>query len=123
MTGSGKTNLALSIAKRLNGELICGDNTQMYRGLPTLTNKQKIKNGHLYDHYSFRDEVNTNMFTLDAREAMKDVLDRGKLPIVEGGSLYHHVQLFRGNSMRDSEEQVKKMQETRIQAREMIRKL
>ena len=39
MTGTGKTELALSLAKKLNGELICGDSTQMHTGLPILSNK------------------------------------------------------------------------------------
>ena len=123
MTGSGKTKLALAVAKRLNGELICGDNTQMYQGLATLTNKQDIKNGHLYNRYTIHDEVDTNTFTLAAREAIKDVLSRDKLPIVEGGSFYHHVQLFKGNSIRESEDHVKTMQEMRTKARDMIKKL
>lgn len=39
MTGTGKTNLAASVTRKLNGELICGDNSQMYSGLSILTNK------------------------------------------------------------------------------------
>ena len=41
MTGTGKTDLAISAAQRLNGELVCSDLTQMYNGLSILTNKQK----------------------------------------------------------------------------------
>ena len=40
-TASGKTDLAISAAQRLNGELVCSDLTQMYNGLSILTNKQK----------------------------------------------------------------------------------
>lgn len=63
----------------------------MYRGLAALTNQEVIKDGHLYEKYSLEDEVDTSRFTVDARLAMKDVLSRGKVPIVEGGSLFHHV--------------------------------
>ena len=41
MTGTGKTNLAIALARCLNGELVCGDSTQMHEGLSVLTNKMK----------------------------------------------------------------------------------
>ena len=39
VTGTGKTKLATALARNLGGELICGDITHMYKGLPLLTNK------------------------------------------------------------------------------------
>ena len=39
VTGTGKTKLATAVARHLGGELICGDITHMYKGLPLLTNK------------------------------------------------------------------------------------
>ena len=61
MTGTGKTSLAMKVTERLGGELVCGDNTQMYQGLPTLTNKVRFTdcafNTHMYDKYSFDEQV------------------------------------------------------------------
>lgn len=54
MTGSGKTELAMAVANHLNGELVCGDTTQMHRGLATLTNKTQSFGqipSHLYSKY------------------------------------------------------------------------
>ena len=95
MTGSGKTELALAVAKRLDGELICGDNTQMHKGLSVLTNKHDFsKTGvesHLYDRYSLINQVDTQRYSAEARQVISEVQRRGKVPILEGGSLFQHI--------------------------------
>lgn len=131
MTGTQKTKLAISAAKRLNGELVCGDLTQMYSGLNLLLNKQENLNEdevygdakaglpgdgarssstpspamnpdgvekHMYSRYKLGRELSTQEYTYEARQAVKDILARGKLPIIEGGSLYGLKNLFKGNS-------------------------
>ena len=127
MTGSGKTELALAVAKRLNGELICGDNTQMYEGLPTLTNKRKFDGSetghHLYNRYPLDDQVDSLRYSADARAAIKDIQARGRVPILEGGSLFNHVQVFKGNSREESPEHADLMLKMRGQSRDMIRVL
>ena len=148
MTGTQKTKLAISAAKRLNGELICGDLTQMYRGLPILTNKQrgidpdpihgdakagKADSGaspnflnrdgiekHMYQRYELGKEPSTQEYTLDARKAVLDVLARGKVPILEGGSIYFFKNVFKGNSLEESPEHVAAMQTARLKARDMV---
>jgi len=93
MTGTGKTQLAIALAKRLNGELVCGDSTQMHDGLPILTNKEssfKDVPAYLYSKYAPSEEVDTQRYSMDARKAIKNILSRGKVPVIEGGSLFYH---------------------------------
>lgn len=52
MTGTGKTDIALKLSQTLNGRLICGDFTQVFKGLSILTNKDSrvLKDGYLYNY-------------------------------------------------------------------------
>ena len=51
---------------------------------------------------------------------IKDILDRGKVPILEGGSLFGIKNLFKGNTMVETPEEVATIKETREKAREML---
>ena len=64
---------------------------------------------HLYDNYSLEDQVDTVRYSHDARIMIKDVLNRGKVPILEGGSLFLHKQIFKGNSMPETDEDIELM--------------
>ena len=90
-TASGKSSLALKVAQELNGEIINGDSKQMYQALPILTAQpaeletKKIKH-HLYgvlENHTHNTMDNWRRMALDATQ---DVLNRGKTPIIVGGS-------------------------------------
>ncbi|PKU61649.1 tRNA dimethylallyltransferase 9 [Dendrobium catenatum] len=90
-TGAGKSRLALNLAKRLDGEIISADSVQIYRGLdvgsakPTLA-EQKIVPHHLINILNPSEEYSAGQFFEDARKATNEVLSKGKVPLVTGGT-------------------------------------
>ncbi len=100
-TATGKTDLALKLAKRFNGELVSCDSRQVYRGLDIGTGKMpsagrwKIEDGrwivngipiHMYDVVDPKDQYNVARFAKDARGIIEDIYTRKKLPILVGGT-------------------------------------
>ncbi|XP_065861995.1 tRNA dimethylallyltransferase 9 isoform X2 [Euphorbia lathyris] len=90
-TGAGKTRLALELAKRLNGEIISADSIQVYRGLdvgsakPSPSERKEVPH-HLIDILHPSEDYSVGRFFEDARQATRDVLDNGHVPIVVGGT-------------------------------------
>ncbi len=84
-TATGKTKVALKLAKIYNGELIACDSRQVYKGLDIGTGKDNAK-AWMYDiadpdtQYTVYDYIN------DATKIVDDIQARGKLPIVVGGT-------------------------------------
>ncbi|GLU05976.1 hypothetical protein SLE2022_230480 [Rubroshorea leprosula] len=72
-TGAGKSRLALELAKRLNGEIISADSVQF---MPH----------HLVDILDPFEDYSVGQFFEDARQATRDVLDSGHVPIATGGT-------------------------------------
>lgn len=91
-TASGKTKLAVSLAARFNGEIVSADSRQVYRGMDVGTgkdlNEYKVErvSYHLIDVVSPKTEFNLVKYQKLAFEAINDILKRGKLPIIVGGS-------------------------------------
>lgn len=90
-TAAGKTQTAIEVARRLNGEIISLDSMQAYRGMdigtatPTLAERQGIPH-HLFDVWSIDHPLTIVEFRDAARAAIEDVWSRGGLPIAVGGS-------------------------------------
>lgn len=90
-TGAGKSRLALEVARRLGGEIISADSVQVYRGLdvgsakPSAAEMRMVQH-HLIDILDTSDDYSAGAFFRDARRATQDVLDRGRVPIVAGGT-------------------------------------
>lgn len=90
-TASGKTGLAIQLAKKFNGEVISGDSRQIYRGMdigtakPTKKETEEIKH-YLIDIKNPNETYTAADFKNDALRAIKKILDRGKLPIIAGGT-------------------------------------
>ncbi|CAL4925047.1 unnamed protein product [Urochloa decumbens] len=90
-TGAGKSRLTLEVAKRLGGEIISADSVQVYRGLdigsakPSATEMSLVPH-HLIDILDTTDDYSAGSFFRDARRATEDVLDRGRVPVVAGGT-------------------------------------
>ena len=90
-TGVGKTKLSVSIAKRLNGEIINADSMQIYKDLNIGTAKirDEEKEGivhHLFDIKSTNEDYSIYDYQIDARGKIEDILSRGKTPIFVGGT-------------------------------------
>lgn len=93
-TATGKTSLAVSIADRLDGEIISADSRQVYRGMTIGTGKDiedynisgKQIPYHLIDICDAGEEYNVFRFKNDFDRAYSEISSRGKLPVLCGGS-------------------------------------
>lgn len=90
-TASGKTGLAVKIAKEFGGEVISADSMQIYSELTVGTAKptEKEMDGvphHLVGHKSIDDEYSVVNYVADAKKSIEDVYKRGKLPVLCGGT-------------------------------------
>lgn len=99
-TASGKTALALELAERFGGEIICADSRTVYRGMdigtakPTTSERAKIAH-HCIDLVNPDETFSVAQFKTAAQAAMDDIHKRGKLPIMVGGTgLYIDAVLF-----------------------------
>lgn len=90
-TASGKTALAVAIARQYNGEVISADSMQIYKGMdiatakPTEEEMQGIKH-HLIDYVSPEEKYSVARYLKEAQAAIADVYSRGKIPVVCGGT-------------------------------------
>ena len=90
-TASGKTALAVELAKLYNGEVISADSMQIYRGMdiltakPTEEEKQGIKH-HLMDFLEPETDFSVADYVKLANIAVDDISRRGKIPILTGGT-------------------------------------
>ena len=93
-TATGKSDLGVLLAKQHNGEIISADSRQVYRGLDIGSGKitkkemQKVPH-HLLDIRDPKHAYSAAHFQRDGRKAIKDILSRGKLPIVVGGTGFY----------------------------------
>jgi len=90
-TAVGKTELSLTLAEDLNGEIISADSVQIYKGMnigsATPSNDELNRvNHHLINIVEPFEDYNVAMFSNDARALIEDIQSRGKLPIVVGGT-------------------------------------
>lgn len=90
-TGVGKTKMSVELAKRLNGEIINADSMQFYKGLDigTAKIKEEEKEGiphHLFDVKEVSDDYSIYNYQIDGRRVINDILNRGKIPIIVGGT-------------------------------------
>ena len=90
-TGTGKTRLAIRLAKEMDGELINADSRQVYDGLDALTGKERSNEARiwLYDVVRPDQEFSVHHFVQLAKAAIDDIHKRGKLPIVVGGTGFY----------------------------------
>ena len=90
-TASGKTGLSIEIAKRFNGEIVSADSMQIYKSMdiatakPTKDETAEIRH-HLIDFVEANENFSVAKYKQLALSAIDDILSRGKLPIVCGGT-------------------------------------
>src|SRR3989339_291135 len=90
-TASGKTDLAVEIARRFNGEVISADSRQVYTGLDIGTGKATKREmrgvpHHLLDVMNPKRTMSVVQYERLATRAIRDILKRGKVPIICGGT-------------------------------------
>lgn len=90
-TASGKTSLAVKLAERFDGEVISADSMQVYEGMdiatakPDENEKAGIKH-HLISIIPPKEEFSVSRFKALAEKAALDIYERGKVPILAGGT-------------------------------------
>ena len=89
-TATGKTRLAVDIAKKMNGEIISADSRQVYKGLDIGSGKDLKEYQdvpyHLIDIRELKDEYNVFEFQKDVYSIFPQIIARGSFPIIVGGT-------------------------------------
>ena len=90
-TASGKSNFAIKLAKKINGEIINADSMQVYKDLRILTARPKKKEykkikHHLYGFQSVKKKFSTGKWLKLANEKIILIKKRNKIPILVGGT-------------------------------------
>lgn len=93
-TAVGKSDLAVEIARQYNGEVISADSRQVYTGLDIGTGKitKKEMRGvphHLLDVINPKKVYSVELWKQHTEKAIKDIISRGKLPIICGGTGFY----------------------------------
>jgi len=100
-TASGKSNFAIKIAKKVDGEIINADSMQVYKQLKILTarpNKEeqkKIKH-HMYGFVDLNKKFSTGQWLITAIKKIKEIKKRKKIPILVGGTGLYFQSLIEG---------------------------
>src|SRR5436190_3003897 len=100
-TATGKSALAMAVAERFNGEIVNCDSTAVYRGFDIGTDKVPMaaRRGiphHLIDIVDPTEEYTAARYAREAAVAVRDILARGRLPILAGGTGFYYRALTRG---------------------------
>lgn len=90
-TASGKTALSIELAKKINGEIVSADSMQIYKDMnigtakPTIQEMQGIKH-YMLDFVSPEQRYSVADYKKESKKAIKEILEKGKVPIVIGGT-------------------------------------
>ena len=100
-TASGKSDLAVDLARKFNGEVISADSRQVYKGLDIGSGKITRKEMKGVPHYLLDVVYPRTIFTVTkfqklAQKQIKDILKRNKLPIICGGTGFYIQSLVDG---------------------------
>ena len=105
-TSTGKSDFAVDIAKQINGEIISADSRQVYKGMNLGTGKitKKEMRGiphHLLDIYSPSKVFTVNEFQKLADKKIEEIVKKGKVPIICGGTGFYIDAIVDGNIFPD----------------------
>lgn len=90
-TASGKSAVALEIARSCGGEIVCCDSVQLYRGFdigsakPSASERQQVPH-HLFDVFAAHEPCDAAIYAQKARACMDEIIERGRWPLVTGGT-------------------------------------
>ena len=102
-TASGKTKMGVALAKRFNGEVVSVDSMQIYRGMeigtaaPTPAEMEGVPH-HMIGVADPAENWSVSRFTEEADRCIQDILRRGKLPVLVGGTGLYLDALVRGHT-------------------------
>ena len=90
-TASGKTALSIEIAKRINGEIVSADSMQIYKDMDIGSAKVTPEEAEGIKHYLIdcvypNERYSVANYKQDAKQAIEEILSKGKTPIVVGGT-------------------------------------
>jgi tRNA dimethylallyltransferase len=100
-TASGKSRLALALAARHPVEIVSMDSAQVYRGMdvgtakPSAAERARIPH-HLVDLVEPTESYSAGRFRNDAIRAVQDILERGRIPLLVGGTMLYYRALAQG---------------------------
>ncbi len=112
-TASGKTNFAHELAHKNNGEIVNADSMQIYQQLPIITASpsQKLKQDlpyHLYNFLNIDTEFSAAKYATSASLTIWEISNRGKLPIIVGGSgMYINMLIYGFSSIPDINHEIR----------------
>ena len=103
-TGIGKSKLAFDLARELGGEIVVADSRQVYKRLDIATNKpspemRREVRYHMIDFVDPAESFDVARYVEGARAAIDDIASRGRVPIVEGGTMLYVDALCDGFSL------------------------
>ena len=101
-TASGKTALAVALAQALNGEVVSCDSMQVYKLMDIGTAKPTLEEmggvpHHMIDVADPREDYSVSRYCKDAAPIVEDIVSRGKVAIIAGGTGLYMDSLIRGN--------------------------
>lgn len=102
-TASGKTKLSIELAKKLNGEIVSADSMQIYKGMDIGTAKaDSSETGqiphHMLDVAEPWEEYSVARYVDEASACCNDIISRGKIPVITGGTGLYIDSLLSGRS-------------------------
>ena len=93
-TSVGKSALSIALAKAVDGEIISADSMQVYRYMDigsakiTVDQMQGVPH-HMIDILDPSESFNINLFQRKAKECIREIYDRGRIPIMVGGTGFY----------------------------------
>ncbi|HEX7053828.1 MAG TPA: tRNA (adenosine(37)-N6)-dimethylallyltransferase MiaA [Burkholderiales bacterium] len=100
-TASGKSALAMALAERLPVEIVAMDSAQVYRGMdigtakPSAAERSRVPH-HLLDLVDPDQPYSAGRWRADALAAIRDILRRGRIPLIVGGTMLYYRALVQG---------------------------
>ena len=103
-TASGKSKLAVELAKEFNGEIISADSVQIYKHLNIGSAKDPIEERQGVEHYLIdikepTESYNVGEFITDCQKAIETIIKKGKTPFIVGGTGMYIKALMEGFSL------------------------
>jgi tRNA dimethylallyltransferase len=122
-TATGKTNIAIDLALQYNGEVISADSRQVYRGLDIGSAKVTKEEMRGVPHYMLDVAEPTHRYSVaeyqaEARKYIEDIINRGKVPIICGGTGFYIDSIIYDQSFPDvppNEELRKKLEQKDVE--------
>ena len=107
-TASGKTKLAVELAKKINGEIISADSMQIYNDMNIGTAKVTVEEMQGIKHYmidvvSPDERYSVSQYKKEAEKAIEQIINKGKIPIICGGTGLYINSLIYGINFQEEE--------------------